>query len=268
MHPCGRSVRPVAYHHVVWIWMENHTLSSVVGSPAAPFESAVARECGIAVNYHAISSPSLPNYLAATGGSTFGVSDDASPDAHPIGAGSVFGQVATAGLQWRAYAESMPGPCDLSPAGEYAVKHNPAAYFTPIRADCMRWDVPLDPQLGADTAAGRLPTFAFITPNLCDDTHDCAVSVGDRWLAQWIPRIVAGPDYRRGDTAIVLVWDEGSGGDDRVPMIVIAPSVPAGTTATARFDHYSLLRTTETVLGLPILGAAAQAPSMAAAFGL
>jgi phosphatidylinositol-3-phosphatase len=66
----------------------------------------------------------------------------------------------------------------------------------------------------------------------------------------------------------VLTWDEGVGSGNQIPTIVIAPSVRPGTVAEPRLDHYALLRTTEDLLGLARLGAAASAPSLAAAFGL
>jgi hypothetical protein len=78
------------------------------------------------------------------------------------------------------------------------------------------------------------------------------------------------PQYRSGTTAVIVTWDESSHGDpstQRIPTLVIAPSVRPGTVATSRFDHYALLRTTEELLGLrTFLGAAASAPSMRAAF--
>ncbi len=67
---------------------------------------------------------------------------------------------------------------------------------------------------------------------------------------------------------MIITWDESEGSSSRIPTIVIGPTVPVGTVATQRFDHYALLRTTEDILGLPHLQAAASAPSMAAAFGL
>jgi hypothetical protein len=78
------------------------------------------------------------------------------------------------------------------------------------------------------------------------------------------------PQYRSGKTAVIVTWDESSHGDpatQKIPTLVIAPSVRPGTVATKRFDHYSLLRTTEQLLGLrPFLGAAASARSMRRAF--
>ena len=248
--------------------MENKPYGSVIGSSLAPYENALAKACGLATNYRAITHPSLPNYLAATGGSTFGVTDDAGPSAHSIAATSLFQQVTEAELSWRAYDESMPTACDPSPSGRYAVKHNPAVYYTAVHQQCLVDDVALESHLSQDIAAGNLPSFAFVTPNLCDDTHDCGAQTGDAWLATWIPRIVSGPNYSAGDTLIVLTWDEGVGVSNLIPTIVVGPSVPTGDRATAAFTHYSLLLTTEQLLGLPALGAARTATSLTPAFHL
>ncbi len=266
-HPCGVP-GPSHYTHVVWIWMENKEYGSVIGSSAAPYENALAAQCGLAADYHGVTHPSLPNYLAATGGSTFAVSDDAGPGAHPIAGDSIFGQVAAAGLTWRSYEESMGSPCQLGSSGRYAVKHNPAAYFTAIRSQCQGSDVPLADAFGRDISAGTLPTFAFVTPDLCSDTHNCPVGTGDAWLATWVRALLDGPNYRAGTTLVVVTWDEGVGSANTMPTIVVAPTVASGTVARVRLDHYSLLATTEDVLALPRLGSAQGAVSMVAAFGL
>lgn len=266
--PCGVASSTVQIAHVIWIWMENKPLSAVVGNSSAPYENALAQQCGGAANYHGITHPSLPNYLAATGGSTFGVSDDSGPSAHRIAEASIFSQLDSAGKSWRSYMESMPQNCATSAQSPYAVKHNPAAYYTALRPSCARNDVPLEGNLQRDIDAGTLPSFAFITPNLCNDTHDCPVSTGDRWLAGWIPKILNGSNYRSGDTVVVLTWDEGTGSGNQIPTVVIAPKVKPGLRVTKRLDHYGLLRGTEDLLGVPPLGKAATAPSFAAAFGL
>ena len=66
-----------------------------------------------------------------------------------------------------------------------------------------------------------------------------------------------------------IVWDEDDVGsaDNRVALLALAPGIHSRT-APGRFTHYSLLRTTEEMLGLPRLGAAATAPGMRSAFGL
>jgi len=225
--------------------MENASYDEIVGNPSARFLNQLAAECGLATNYSAITHPSLPNYLAATSGSDWGVADDNPPAAHPLAHQSIFSQVAAAGLTWRSYDESMPTRCALSSSGRYAVKHNPAAYYTGIRRACARWDVPL-----SELRLDRLPSFAFVTPNLCDDMHDCSVSTGDAWLKRRVTRLLGSSAYASGTTALFITFDEGGGGSNRVATIVVSPTTPPGTKARTAFDHYSLLKTTEQLLGI------------------
>ena len=173
----------------------------------------------------------------------------------------------------------MPSRCDRSDAGEYAVRHNPPMYFKGLTATCASNDVPFG-ELASDLNGGGLPAFSFITPNLVDDSHDGSVADGDRWLRTTVSLIVASSSYRSGTTALFVTWDEGEGGTasncaanstDRgchVVTIVVAPSTPAGTRSSVLFNHYSLLRTTEDLLGVAPLGQAASAAPMEAAFGL
>jgi phospholipase C len=257
--PCVGAPPPSRWQHVIWIWFENKPSTAVIGSSSAPYLNQLTRSCELATDYHGVAHPSLPNYIAATSGSTHGIADDAAPDQHPIAGPSLFGQVGSSGGQWRSYQESMPSACALQPQGTYAVKHNPAAYYTDIRTQCGRSDVSLG-ALTADLRADALPTFAFVAPNLCSDMHDCPVATGDAWLRSVLPTILESPSYQDGTTAIFLTWDEDdSAHGNLVPLIAIAPSVRPGAITGVRTDHYSLLRTTEDMLGLPPLGAAATA---------
>jgi phosphatidylinositol-3-phosphatase len=52
--------------------MENKAYDEIIGNFAAPYENALARDCGLATEYHAVTHPSLPNYIAMTSGSTMG----------------------------------------------------------------------------------------------------------------------------------------------------------------------------------------------------
>jgi len=251
--------------------MENHSYGQVIGSSSAPYENALARACGLATNYHGVSHPSLPNYMAGTGGTTAGITSDCSPSSTCESRGaSIFSQIAASGLGWRSYEESMPVNCDPSSAGEYAVKHNPASYYTAIRSQCHNWDVVFGAATSgrfvSDVNAGTLPAFSFVTPNLCHDTHDCSVATGDAWLKAVVGRIIASSTYHIGRTAIIITWDEGLGSTNQVPTIVVSPSTRAGTRSGVRFDHYSLLRSTEEMFGLAKLGKAATAASMGSAF--
>jgi hypothetical protein len=259
--PCGRTSRPPAqYDHVVWVVMENKAYSSIIGSASAPYENQLASQCGSGVNFFAETHPSLPNYIAMTSGSPQGIADDNPPASHPLDVPSIFSQL---GTSWRSPQESMPSNCLLTNSGLYAVKHNPAAYYTNIRTDCGTLDVPLtDPP---DVSA----RFTFVTPNLCNDTHDCSVATGDAWLQTFLGKVFASAEYQAGKTAVFLTWDEDdSSHSNHIATIVAAPSVAPGTAPTATFNHYSMLRTTEEMLGLGFVGSAATASSMRVAFGI
>ncbi|HLJ09222.1 MAG TPA: alkaline phosphatase family protein [Acidimicrobiia bacterium] len=269
--PCGfRAGSPVRYAHVVWIWMENRTYGDVVGNAAAPYETSLAARCGTDRDYHQVGSPSLPNYLGATSGQTYGIADDADPAAHPITADNLFRQVRTAGGTERSYVENMPTNCAGAPQGTYAVKHNPATYYDGggDHAACLADDVPLGSTttgpLTADLDRGRLPSFALVVPDLCDDGHDCPAATGDRWLAGWLPHILYSSAYRSGNTAVFVVWDEPT----PMPNIVISPTTPPGLVSSVAVNHYALLRTTEELLGLPLLGEAVTSPTLRPLFRL
>ena len=204
-------------------------------------------EYEIVERYEAVGSPSLPNYLAATSGSTHGVSDDAPPSEHRIVADNVFRQVRHSGGTALSYQEAMPSNCLQRNTTRYAVKHNPAAYYASgeDREACRLDNLPLrasDPT----SLAGSLATFTFVTPDLCNDSHDCSVATGDAWLQRTVSAIVNGPTYRAGTTVLFLVWDEPT----PMPFIMVAPWVRPGTQVPGTFNHYSLLRATEDLLGL------------------
>ena len=107
-----------------------------------------------------------------------------------------------------------------------------------------------------------------MTPNLCNDMHDCSVSTGDSWLSTLLPKILGSSAYTSGSTAIFITWDEDdSSASNHIATLVIAPSVPVGTRVATTFNHYSMLRTTEELLGLnTYLGGAATATSMRSPF--
>ena len=177
--------------HIAVIVMENHEYGDIIGSSSAPYINGLARRFGLARAMYAITHPSLPNYLALTGGSTFGRTDDCT--GCTVGATSIADQLARAGISWRAYMDGMPSPCYTgASAGEYAKKHDPFVYYTRLttnRMACANSVVPL-PRLAVDERAGSLPRFVWITPNLCHDMHDCSVARGDRFLAGVVSQLL------------------------------------------------------------------------------
>ena len=175
--PCGTQTKPARYRHVIWIWMENHSSSAIVGSSQAPYFNTLAKGCGLATNYHNITHPSLPNYIAATSGLSYSALHGFLPDCGPsvscdTSAKSIFGQ----GETWKSYEESMPSSRDHSNSGNYAVRHNPAVYYTTMHG-CSGDDVSYS-HLATDLAHNQLPAFSFITPNLIDDMRRRPISAG------------------------------------------------------------------------------------------
>jgi hypothetical protein len=257
--PCRGAKAPSRYDHVVWIVFENHSYRQIIGSSSAPYFNQLAGKCGLATNATALRHPSLPNYIGLTSGSTQGITDDGSPSKHPLNVPSIFSQLRSGGS--RSLQESMPSNCALGSSGRYAVRHNPEAYYTTVRGDCANYDVPLK------SPANIAARFTFVTPNLCSDMHDCSVSTGDSWLAGFLPPLLASSQYRAGKTAIIVTFDEGTG-DNHIVTIVIAPPVHPRARSGTAYTHYSLLRTTEEMLGLGLLGNASSATSMRRGFGL
>ena len=245
--------------HVVWILMENHSYGEIVGSDQAPYLNRLANTYGLATHYFAVSHPSLPNYIALTSGSTQGISDDNDPSSHPLNVPSIFSQLPRG--RSRSLEESIPSNCDRGNSDQYAARHDPEAYYTNLGSDCFKYDVPFGsrPNLRA--------RFTFVTPNVCNDMHDCGIQMGDRFLSHYVPMLMHTPQYRERTTVIFIVWDEDSGCcGNHVPLIVISPYTDRVRAGTA-YTHYSLLKTTEQLLALPQLANAAPAKSMLGKFG-
>ena len=233
---------------IVVIFFENHSYSQIIGNSCCPYINAQAAQGLALTNYHAITHPSLPNYLAVSGGST--CSKRGSDGVTPYCTGrNLWDQLHQAGASWRVYEESMPSRCDLTDTSIYAVRHNPEAIYADQKgtATCASHDAG-----PARTSFTSLPRFTFVTPNICNDMHSCPPATGDAWLKIWLPKFLAVPGTR-----VVVTFDEGSI-DNHVAAFEVGAGVPTATDA-ARYDHYSLLAGIEDALGLPRLGHAAGA---------
>jgi phosphatidylinositol-3-phosphatase len=257
------------------IWEENRNYTDVVGNSAAPYlNNTVKPQCGLATNYNDLGHPSLPNYMSATSGLAFNFSpwtNDCSPGGSCLSsADNIYHQQETKGTTWRGYAEAMTSNCQATNSGTYAVRHNPPPYYTDL-ANCGSWDIPAGTttsgNLHNDVVNGTLPAYSSVTPDNCNNGHDCSTQTADSWLAGWVPVITAGPDYQQGRLALIIVWDEGSGAD-HVACFVLSAHTTAGVTVGTAFNHYSMLRTAEEITGVPLLANAASAASMRSGFGL
>jgi hypothetical protein len=274
-HAGASSRRVVSTTHptkVLVVIEENHSFAEM--KAGMPYLFGLSQRYGYASSWSAITHPSLPNYLAISGGSTFGVQDDRNPSAHVADVGnarSVFDQALSAGKSAKTYAESMPDTCHLTndPPGKpsYAVRHNPWTYYVAGRTRCRANDVPLT---GFSRAArdNALPNVGFLIPNLCNDAHNCSLATADAFLRRTLPDVLASHGFTSGRLAVVVAADE----DDKTAGNSVLTSVLSSRLShkvvTTHLTHYSLTRYIAQVLGVAPLGRGAGAPDMKSAFGL
>lgn len=255
----GSAARPTdraaELQHVVIIMEENKPASAVRGNAAAPYVNGLANQFSVATNYRAVSHPSLPNYLALTSGTTAGITSDCNPPGGRCQAlvANIGDEIDASGRTWKMYAEGMPAPCSPYNSGKYAVKHNPFLYYPSVARDqayCAGHVVPYS-QFAPDLATtSSLPSYSFISPNLCNDMHDCSVGTGDAWLAREVPRILDSPAFTTQNSLLIIAFDEADTPSNSVLCIFAGPAAKLGYTSSTRFSHYSILSTLEVAWGL------------------
>jgi phospholipase C len=256
------------FKHIIIIVFENKEFGAVVNNPQMPYFNQLAKSYTLLTQFYAVTHPSLPNYLAMIGGDTYGVTFDCTKC---IEDGTTLPDLIEAsGLTWKTYQEDMPSPCFAgAESGNYAMKHNPFVYFKPIRLDaarCNRSVVSLT-QLSVDLTAGMLPNYVFITPNLCNDAHDCPVDIADNWLKGIMTQLLPALDSEGKPYLIILTWDEGQGNHSccglpteaggRIATILVSPQVRNGYEDGTPYTHYSLLKTIAEAWHIKYLGHAA-----------
>jgi hypothetical protein len=264
------SVATAPFGHVVIVVEENTDYSSVISNPATmPYLTALISSYGLATQYYADTHPSIGNYLMLVTGQMLTNDDNQTPASFPVATDNVVRQLVAHGKTWKAYAEDLPsvGYTGGDTAG-YAVRHAPLAYLTDVQnsAAAKQNLVPFT-HFAADLAGAQLPSYSFVTPNLCDDAHNCGLDVADTWLQTNIGPLLADASFK-SDGLLVIVFDE-SGSDNthgggQVVAVVISPAFSkTGYRSTTLYQHESTLRLLLEGLGVKSLpGAAAAAPPM------
>jgi acid phosphatase len=250
------------------IIFENKEYSSVVGSSSAPYINSLVAQYGLSTSFYAERHPSEPNYIALTSGGTQGIADDG---VYNLGVNNLFDQVAASGRTWKAVMQGYPGKCStassssavtdgVGKSGAYVRKHNPAISYTSISgnsASCAN----ITNMASFDPAAAN---FQFITPNMINDMHDGTVADGDNFLKAFLPKITGSSSF--ANSVVYVTFDEGTtnvNGGGHIVTIAITPNMTAGFKTSATYTHYSMLHTIEQAWGLPYLGSASAASSMA-----
>jgi len=148
-------------------------------------------------------------------------------------------QLSAAGLSWKAYMQDMgqnlagdgatacahpaahqstrgyPNPQSDDGSSNFAVKHNPFAYFDSAidnDADCRQHVVPLDPDMGRDlSSVATTPNYSLIVPTVTWDGHDSGDAM-EAFPRKYVSMITSSPAFRQ-DGMLVIMPDEGSGFD-------------------------------------------------------
>lgn len=162
--------------HIFVIMLENHSQSTVIGDPNAPYITSLAHDYGMAANYYGVTHPSLPNYVAAISGSNWFVQDD-DPSVR-FSNTNLVDQLEASHHTWAAYMEAMPADDKLTDAWPdlhnalYASKHNPFVLFDDIRSSSARMaNVKPYTDFAADLRSGHVADFVWISPDQCNDMH-------------------------------------------------------------------------------------------------
>jgi len=266
---------------------ENESSSAIYNSGSAPYiNMTIKPEAAYATMFmDELSSiePSEPHYIWMEAGTnqfadkTFTLSDaDASANNSTNSTAHLVTQLKTAGLEWMSYQEGLPAACPVSSSGFYAAKHDPFVFFTDVSGAppstsntyCAAHHKAYS-SFAADLAAGTMPAYVFITPNLCNDMHGAPgcpsgsdITRGDTWLSNELPRLVT--YAMTHDSIIYIIWDEGST-TQTIPFFAIGPHVKTGMTTTA-YSHSALLKSIEEQLGVPVLPTVSTSPDFIAMF--
>ncbi len=237
---------------VTIVVMENKDYSRVVGSSQAPYFNDTLVPQGVLLrNSHAIGHPSEPNYLALFSGSTEGLRGDPCPVY--FARSNVASELIAAGKTFAGYSESMPHDgykgCYR---GLYDRNHNPWVEFE---------NVPQSDNLVYNGLPSKFASLVWIVPNLCHDTHNCAVKVGDKWLSKNLPPVMAWDKVHDG--LLIVTWDEADpddSGENHIPTVLVGPMIRNGIRTRQNVDHYSVLHTIEKILGIPCIDVDCKAP--------
>jgi phosphatidylinositol-3-phosphatase len=255
--PAGAFPHPL---RVAVLLLENKGYNQVIGSPRAPYLNHLARRYALATRYYALTHPSLPNYLALTGGAPYGIRHNCRRC--QVEAPNLVTQLDGARIPWKAYFEGLPSRGYLGRrTATYSPNYNPFVHYEGVRASSAdRMRIVSFIALRRDLRRRRLPRFAWIAPDLLHDSHNASLRASDRYLSHLVPRVLRalGPHG-----VLYLTWDEaprhvhsglaGTPGGGRVALIAAGGAARRGKTTAVGAGPYSLLRSIEAGFGLPAL---------------
>jgi hypothetical protein len=246
---------------VFYIMEENRNASDVYGAADAPFfNGTLMTTYDFASNYTDVTHPSEPNYVWLESGDNLGLTTDGDPSRSNSTSTTdhLVNYLGRVGKSWKSYQEDLPGACGIRSSGNYAAKHNPFVFFQDVvgsysspSAFCLSHIVDVD-QLAGDVASNNLADFIEITPNLCNDGHDCANPTVEAFLQstpiQAVFNYVLEPSHH---AILILNWDEGEGQGIHPMLLIAPPSTLSGAhQINTQVDHSSFVRSIQRIFGI------------------
>jgi hypothetical protein len=263
-------VRPASVSGVVLIILENADYASA--SKMKFLADPRLRNATLFTNYSAITHPSRPNYVAIVSGSTAGIHRDAKPE--PLTRPHLGDLFEKAGKTWTVYAQNYPGDCgktDRDANNVYVARHLGFLDFQDVQTTLCKHIVNEKTDLAslrADIARHQVPDFVMLIPDNCHNGHEGAkctesrdgrgIAAADAWLTRYFAPLLEDEAFTR-DRVFVLTFDENEGYVPKANQVLLATwgdPVAAHVDPAlldVAYNHYSLLRTFEELLGLPTL---------------
>jgi hypothetical protein len=260
---------PWSPSHIVVVIEENHAFGQVIGNPDAPFINKLAAQGALFTDAHGVAHPSQPNYLALFSGSTQDTTGDSAVRGTPLRRPNLGAALIAEGYTFAGYSEDLPdvGSLKTTAHGGYARKHNPWSNWQAASPGPNQLAASANqPFKNFPSDFNKLPTVAFVVPNLYNDQHGdgfisnrTLIRDSDDWLkdnigayAQWAVT---------HNSLLIVTWDEDDNDDspaNHIPTIMVGAQVKPGK-YDQRIDHYGVLRMIEDFYGLPRAGASADA---------
>jgi acid phosphatase len=257
------------FKHVFIVMEENNNYSSVVGNSSMPYLNSLANIYGLATQYYANTHPSIGNYFMLTTGKIITNNDSYTGT---VTADNIVRHLLTAGKTWKSYEESLPYAGYTQPdTGNYARRHCPLSYFSDVvNSSSEKLNLVPFTEFSTDLASGHLPSYSFITPNLCNDAHNCSLGTADAWLKKNIAPLISSSVFKDGGLLLIVFDESGndnSHGGGRVAWVAVSPEFSKPKyKSTKLYQHQNTLRLTMQALGLTSYPGAAGAASDMAEF--
>jgi len=258
--------------HIIVVIEENHGFDQVIGAPEAPYINKLAEEGALFTNSHGVTHPSQPNYIALYSGDLQGVEgDECLEDTVPYTTSNLGAALIKAGHTFVGYGEDMPyegyrgcyyKKSELTGSSLYGRKHCPWVNWLGSKKENRLPDSISRPMTAFPSDFSKLPTVAFVIPNMDNDMHNHSENFGDSarisTADQWIKDNLSGyiEWAKTHNSLFIFTFDE----DDftpknRIPTIFAGPMVEPGKYNDS-INHYNVLRTIEQMYNLEKSGAA------------